>query len=161
MKKYLCILMFLLLLTGTAQAAELPRELTEALPEAAEEVVRTEPSAFCMPPIQLPNRLSMSEAGDGAGDETMPSSFPAPFPEVCSMAFSNLSFEAESGSRPTPLFSVRAQESACCKCRVVISIPIEGLLSPHANHVVPEHAAHSAPYKFRAVSFHHFARREP
>ncbi|MCI9121255.1 MAG: stage III sporulation protein AE [Oscillibacter sp.] len=39
MKKYLCILMFLLLLTGTAQAAELPRELTEALPEAAEEVL--------------------------------------------------------------------------------------------------------------------------
>lgn len=39
MKKWICLLFLLLALTGQAQAAELPRDLTDALPEAAEDVL--------------------------------------------------------------------------------------------------------------------------
>ena len=39
MKKWICFLFLLLALTGEARAAELPRDLTKALPEAAEDVL--------------------------------------------------------------------------------------------------------------------------
>lgn len=39
MKHYICVLFFLLILTVDVQAAELPKDLTDALPEAAEDIL--------------------------------------------------------------------------------------------------------------------------
>mgnify|MGYP001071317999 FL=1 len=39
MKKWICLLFFLLALTGEARAAEVPKDLTDALPEAAEDML--------------------------------------------------------------------------------------------------------------------------
>jgi stage III sporulation protein AE len=40
MKKVICVVVFLLLLTGHARAAEIPKDLTDALPEQAEDLLR-------------------------------------------------------------------------------------------------------------------------
>ncbi len=42
MKRCVCVLFFLLLLTGEVRAAELPKDLTDALPEAAEDILDIE-----------------------------------------------------------------------------------------------------------------------
>ena len=62
MKKWICLVFLLLALTGEARAAELPGDLTEALPEAAEDVLDVDdlsgPGGFSQGLAGIAERLS-------------------------------------------------------------------------------------------------------
>ena len=62
MKKWICLVFLLLALTGEAQAAELPRDLTDALPQAAEGVLDVDdlsgPGGFSQGLAGIAERLS-------------------------------------------------------------------------------------------------------
>lgn len=67
MKRWICAAAFVLILTAEVRAAELPRDLTEALPEAAEDILEIEdlsgPSGLTQGLETLANRL----AGEARG----------------------------------------------------------------------------------------------
>lgn len=62
MKKWICLVFLLLALTGEARAAELPGDLTDALPEAAEDILEVDdlsgPGGFSQGLAGIAERLS-------------------------------------------------------------------------------------------------------